>query len=460
MFSLRSQAGMPLALILYRLSVLGLWPFFKLALRWRILADENAQTRFSTSLGHGYQRRPLGRLVWLHGASLGEVKVLLPLMEKINAHYTCKGEAAPNFLLSYMSSNADAFLKQLALKNCYLSYAPADHPRVVSRFLAHWQPDIAFFAESELWPHLIIQSHQAHIPLILLNARMSKSSLKRWQFFKTSTRVLCNCFSLILCAERHTYTVLRPLTQTPIHYIGNLKTDISMTDMDKITDLSRSTKKQTVILFASTHKQEEHLFANLCSEIHKAHPDAYIIWAPRHCARAHPIVKLLQKRGLTSELHTQTSWAQKSDAFNPLTTVFIMDALGKMPSLYTYSTLTIMGGSWHKTLSGHNPMETLLHKSPLICGPFVDSFKDIYHDLVQTQACKQLTSARELTDTVNTLLNNSQARVDMNKQAQAYANAQKPLYDICLDMCIHYLNTALMPTTILQKKPQSHDARA
>ena len=175
--------------------------------------------RLSERDGISNTPRPTGKLIWMHAASVGESQMLMPVLNRI----LCEHPNTHIVITTGTVTSAKLLEKQLP-PNALHQYAPADHPKAVGNFLGHWQPDMAIFAESELWPNMIMMAKDTGMPMALLNARMSTESIARWaKRGKKSGQALLACFDLILAADKATADGLSWLLGKEVECAGNLK---------------------------------------------------------------------------------------------------------------------------------------------------------------------------------------------------------------------------------------------
>jgi 3-deoxy-D-manno-octulosonic-acid transferase len=117
--------------------------------------------------------RPDGSLVWLHGASVGELASVFPLIERINMRNI-------NMVVTSGTVTSGGLAEQRLPPGVIHQYVPFDVPRYVRRFLDHWQPDLALFVESDLWPNMVVETSRRGVPMVLVNGRLSENSFHRW----------------------------------------------------------------------------------------------------------------------------------------------------------------------------------------------------------------------------------------------------------------------------------------
>jgi len=274
---------------------------------------------------------PDGQLFWMHGASVGEVTMLLPLIDKVLAEYP----QAHVLVTSGTTTSAELMAKRLPTR-AFHQYIPLDTPKAVSTFLDHWQPDMAFWAESEIWPNMLLQTKARDIPMALINARMSEKSVQGWFKRRKSAQSLFGCFDTILAGDEATANGLSWLLGQDIESAGSL-------------ELKKQIGNRPVWCAASTHKGEEEIVLAAHEKIKAEHPDALLILALRHPERRGDIAPLLSK---IRHIHRTDG-----QVITPSSSVMVWDTIGEMGLAYSLSDITFVCGSLIDGLMGHNPLE-------------------------------------------------------------------------------------------------------
>jgi len=163
-----------------------LTPFLPLYLKWRMTKGKENPARLSERYGKASVPRPNGNIIWMHGASVGETTMLLPLIDRI-----LKDPNNHVLLTSGTVTSAELMAKRLPDRAIH-QFVPVDTSKAVTKFLGHWQPDLALWAESEIWPNLIRLTKRRGVPLALVNARMKARHQQRplclWQFRQNPRR--------------------------------------------------------------------------------------------------------------------------------------------------------------------------------------------------------------------------------------------------------------------------------
>lgn len=396
-------------------------PILPLWLNHRAKNGKEDPARLNERRGISEYARPQGRVIWMHAASVGESQMLMPVITRIlsvhpNAHV----------LITTGTVTSANLLEKTLPGNALHQYAPADHPKAVKRFLKHWKPDMAIFAESELWPNMIMSAKARGIPMALINARMSAETIQRWERRgKKSGQALLSCFDVILAADTATADGLSWLTGRDIQSSGNLKDAapaLSVNDAE-FAKLKTAIGRRPVWCAASTHKGEEEFVAQAALDIKKSRPKTLLILAPRHPERAVEVKDLLTKAGLKTLRRSSRRMP------TPDTDVYLIDSIGHMGLAYRLAKISFVGGSLLKGLKGHNPLEPARLGSAIITGNRISSFADAYLGLHTYDAAKRILTPEELAPAVLMFLKDPKARKAQATAALKYAQSRDEVLD-------------------------------
>ena len=407
-------------------------PALPLWLNKRVRKGKEDPLRLSERDGITKVKRPDGKLIWLHAASVGESQMLMPVILRILSEHP-----AFHIVVTTGTVTSAELLAQQLPDNAVHQYAPADHPKAVENFLSHWRPDLAIFAESELWPNMIMQTKGRGVPLALINARMSAASIERWgKRGKKSGQALLGCFDLILAADTSTANGLTWLTGREVEAAGNLKdaAPALMVDKDELKKIKTAIGRRPVWCAASTHAGEEDLIAQAALEIKESKPKSLLILAPRHPERAAEVKDILSNAGL--KVLRRSSHHMPTES----TDVYLVDQIGKMGLVYSLSKTAFIGGSLLEGLSGHNPLEPARLDCAVITGTHISSFADTYMAMFAFDGADRILSPEELVPAVLKYMSDTKARKTKADAALEYAKSR----DAVLDYVWKYLSP-LMP---------------
>lgn len=394
---------------MYRLVWVLLAPLVPLLWRRRLQNGKEDAARRGERFGAPSQARPVGPLVWLHAASVGESLSLLTLIDEMR-------RASPDwrYLVTTGTVTSAKLMADRLPTVAVHQYIPFDHPRWVARFLDHWQPDGVLWVESEIWPGLISAVRQRHIPAVLLNARISAKSAKNWAIVGAWARQLLGAFSFVAAQTAADAARLRPFTTVPVVELGNLKfvSKVLPVDTDKQQQLRDQIGARPVWLVASTHAPEEEIAARVHVALKKEFPQLLTIIVPRHPSRGDAIADTLRAYDAVS---------QRSKAEVP-NGIYIADTLGELGTFYGLIKTVAMGGSF--TVGGHNPIEPAQMGCAVVCGPLMYNFTAIMAAFDATKAIAHARDEAVLVQQVALLLRDASLRQELGAKAKAVCAAE------------------------------------
>jgi 3-deoxy-D-manno-octulosonic-acid transferase len=389
---------LPLALRLYRwASVLGS-PIASQVLARRLARGKEHPERLAERLGEPSLRRPTGPLVWVHGASVGEMLAAVPLIERLRLQDFA-------VLVTSGTVTSAALAEQRLPKGVPHQFIPLDAPRFVQRFLDHWRPGLALFVESDLWPNLILSCAERKIPMILINGRLSERSFKRWRRMPGAIGALLGRFDLCLAqsgadAERYAELGAQRIITT-----GNLKLDVPAPPADPaaLQRLREIVGARSVVAAASTHPGEEEAIIAAHVRLRAKFPSLLTVIAPRHPARGAGIAEIARAAGLAVALRSQRAQPM------PDVGIYVADTLGELGLIYRIAPIVFMGGSL-ASHGGQNPIEAVRLGAAVLHGPHVWNFAEIYSMLDQSHGAELVADGEALAAQLEAWLADAAAR--------------------------------------------------
>jgi 3-deoxy-D-manno-octulosonic-acid transferase len=368
--------------------------FLYLYLFLRILKKKESILRFREKLGITDSQRNSGYLIWFHCSSIGELKSVFPIID----HYVKKNKILVT--TSTLSSNEIFHKKYSNNKNITHQFAPIDSPQIVKRFFLKWKPNIIFFTDSEIWPNQIYYAKNNEIPIILLNARISKRSFNKWRLFKNTMSEILKCFKLILCQSNESKDFFHYFKTDNIETIGNLKFIISP-NLDSQNDFNINSKQRIIFIALSTHDTEEELCLKAHISLKLKYPNIITIIIPRHINRITKIEKIVRK--LKLNFLTQDSLSNINDN----TDILIINSYGNTQKYLRLSKYIFIGGSLIDH-GGQNPIEVAYNNSFIFHGPFIYNFTEIYHFFNKENISFEIKSKKDLIDQLEKKINTYQ----------------------------------------------------
>jgi len=402
---------MPL-LRLYRLATIALTPCARPLLAWRARRGKEDPARLGERLGFPSLPRPQGQLVWLHGASLGESLSLLPLIERLI-------QRGIEVLVTSGTPGSAQLLSARLPAGAFHQYLPLDAPRFVARFLDHWRPDLALFAESEIWPNVFSAVHGRGAPLVLVNARISRASAERWRAAPGVGAKLFGKIDLCLAQDAENAARFLGLGAPRAKIVGNLKFDVPAPPADplKLAAFQGALGARPAFAAVSTHAGEESFVLDAHLDMARDLPDLLTIVAPRNPARGEEIAQLARQRGLSPVLRSQDALPQRD------TQIYVADTIGELGLIFRTASVVFIGRSLTPG-GGHNPIEPAKLGCAILHGPSVEDFAQVYAELGAAKAAARVLDAPELARAARALLSQP-AR--MRKMGRAAAETVRRL---------------------------------
>src|SRR4249919_2225711 len=268
---------LPMTLRVYRKLSYAMVPLSPAVISRRLKLGKEDPARFGERRGLSTDIRPTGPLVWIHGASVGEVLAAAALIERLRALNL-------RILLTSGTVTSAAIVAKRFPPDIIHQYVPYDSPRYVARFLDHWQPSLALFIESDLWPNLILQSAARRLPMVLINGRMSHRSFPRWRRVHGTISALLGRFELCLAQSQNDADRFAALGSRNVVVTGNLKLDVPAPPADaaKLERLMSMTRGRPIIVAASTHPGEEEIVLQAHRALAGIFPTLLTVIVPRH----------------------------------------------------------------------------------------------------------------------------------------------------------------------------------
>ena len=336
----------------------------------RILKNKEDKIRFKEKFCFFSKKRGNGKLVWFHGASVGEIMSVLPIINEFE-----KNKSINKILITTSTLSASKIVEKIRFKKVVHQFFPIDHIFFSKKFINFWKPNLAIFIESEIWPSMFKNLKKKNIPLILLNARITSKSFNRWSKIKKFSESIFNLISVAYPQNNETKFFLKKFNVKNIKLIGNLKfiqnKKLSKNSNKKEKNLFKQFKKYKTLVAASTHPTEEILAAKTHLLLKKKNKNFITIIIPRHVHRTNEIISELKKLKLEIVVHSS-----KNKNLNNKD-IYIVDTFGESKKFYKIASTVFVGGSMINR-GGQNPLEPARYGTKILHGPNVGNFKEIY----------------------------------------------------------------------------------
>ncbi len=357
-------------LIAYRFLINLIFILSPIILIYRFIKKKEDPKRFQEKLGFFKKKVKTGNLIWFHGASVGELQSIIPILEKLE-----KNNSVKQVLVTSNTLSSSKVLKTKKLNKVIHQFFPIDTNFLMKKFIEHWNPSKALFIDSELWPNALINLNQKKIPTILLNGRITQKTYFRWKKVSNFSKKIFSYFNLSLSSSKESARYLKKLNFNNVKLIGNLKYSQAENENLKISNnLKKFLSNKKTWCASSTHSGEELIVGKTHQILKKKIKSLVTIIIPRHVERSNEIKKNLEKLQLLVHLD------EPQKKINSKTDIYIVNAYGKTKSLYKNCKNIFLGGSIIKH-GGQNPLEAVRYGCSITHGPNIDNFKEIYNFL-------------------------------------------------------------------------------
>ena len=389
-----------LALSAYRWIGVGTYPLIWSYLALRAARGKEERSRRRERYGHASVERPHGPLVWFHAASVGETTAVVPLIKEVHRR-------GIQVVLTTGTTTSARVARARLEPSIIHQYVPLDFKPAVSRFLNHWEPDLAIIAESEIWPMTMMELGVRHIPQVLVNGRLSDRSFERWKNWPSLADALFENLALVIAQSDLDAERFQALGALPVMVSGNLKVDTDAPPHDEVTlrRYSQQVGSRKTWAAISTFEGEE----NAAGSVHRALKERtglLTIIVPRHPERSDAIEAALTAKGLKVARRT------RNDPLTPDVDIFLGDTIGEMGLYLRLTEVAFVGRSLFAE-GGQNPLEPAMLGCAVLSGGNVQNFRDSYQRLARNGSAKMVRDVEMLAKGVNYLLMNDEARRKM-----------------------------------------------
>jgi 3-deoxy-D-manno-octulosonic-acid transferase len=393
--------SLPMTLRVYRRLSSAVVPLAPALIKRRLRLGKEDPARIGERRGLSHDVRPHGPLVWIHGASVGEVLAGAALIERLRALNI-------RILLTSGTVTSATIVAKRFPADIIHQYVPYDSPRYVARFLDHWRPSLALFIESDLWPNLILSSAARRLPMVLINGRMSQRSFPRWRRVVGTISALLDKFDICLAQSSTDAERFSALGCPNVVTTGNLKLDVPAPPADpvKLERLMALTRSRAIVVAASTHPGEEELLIEAHRALAGFFPSLLTVIVPRHPDRGASIAQTIAAAGLKAGLRS------REELPTTATDIYVADTMGELGLFYRLAPIVFMGGSLVER-GGQNPIEAVKLGAAVVHGPHVFNFTDVYEALDGSGGARSANDVDALVKQLGQLLADPEAREAM-----------------------------------------------
>ena len=374
---------------IYKILINLVFFFSPIIIIFRIFKGKEDTSRFKEKVGIFSKKRNKGKLIWFHGASVGEIQSIIPLLERFE-----KNKEIRQILVTSNTVSSSFIIKNLKFKKTIHQFFPIDCNFISKKFLNYWKPTKAFFIDSEIWPNTVNNLYKRNIPIFLLNGRITKKSFRRWKFFSYFAKSIFGKFHLCLSSNTETKKYLKKLGAKNIKFIGNLKFSQSENEKTNLNkDLINLINSRKAWCASSTHYNEEELCGMAHIRLKKRFKNILTIIIPRHINRIDSIKAELQNLDLKIHLD------EPKNKISPDTDIYLVNSYGKTKLFYKVCKNIFLGGSLIEH-GGQNPLEATRYGCKVLHGPNVSNFREIYKFLNKKKLSKKISNQDQLINCV------------------------------------------------------------
>lgn len=401
-------------------------PFLWARLYWKGRLQPGYRERIAERFGfHEGPKEPVE--LWFHAVSVGECEAAFPVIRAL-----LRQEPHLRLLVTCTTPTGSARVHSVLGGSVRHVYLPYDMPAAVERFLEHFTPGLAVILETEIWPNLFIACQRRHIPLAIINGRLSARSMRGYGRLREFARETLGAARLIAAqtAEDADRYVAIGADPGRVRVMGNIKFDI---EFDETMRLGARGLRESLFglrpvwIAGSTHPGEEDALLDALDLVREILPQALLVLAPRHPERAPLVRQLCEQRGLPVICRSA------GQACGPDTPVFLIDGVGELRAFYGTADVAFIGGSLIPH-GGQNPLEAAITGIPVLFGPHMANFRDIAARLLERGAAVQIGDGSTLAGELLACLQQPARANDMGERGRAFVKSNRGAVERVLGM--------------------------
>ena len=354
---------------------------------------------------------------------MGEATSIVPLIRQLLERYPDL-----HILLTTVTVTSARNIAHRLPEKAFHQFAPIDTPSAIRRFLAHWNPDTAFWVESEFWPNMMLMTRKSGCRMCLLNARISQQSAERWYQLRPLIQMMLESFELILAKSDRDAARLKNLGAYQVEVKGNLKFSSPALEADpKVTsDIVQVVGDRPRWLAASTHPGEEAMMAEMHQQLKESFPSLLTVIVPRHADRGGEIARELRNKGL------KVARRSKEEPIDNDTDIYLADTMGELGIFYRLSGIVFIGGSL-VAHGGQNPFEPARLDCAILYGPHMENFTEFCQELESAEGAVRIQNTDELAVRIDDLLRDHDRQEKLAEAAFLAVKAKEKVIDDVLE---------------------------
>ena len=412
--------------LIYTLVLLLLSPFAFIWFAWRGWRQTGSADKLGERLGSSPYLPP-GVAIWVHGASVGEIRAAAPLVQTLHRKFPERP-----ILVTTFSATGRRHARQLFGDKVMVSLLPYDLPFFVSRWLNCTKPAVALIMETEIWPNLYAACDKRKIPMLLVSARMSARSFETYSKYASLTRGALRRLNAVAAQSEADAARFRDLgvAQDRLMVMGNLKFDVQAGPELKATGQAlrqRLFGGAGVLVAGSTREGEEPILLEAFRKILASQPNTVLVLAPRHPERANAVTAAIGAAGF--------GFRRLSAGETPVIPgeVLLVDVLGQLMKFFAAGDLAFVGGTL-VPVGGHNLLEPAAVGLPVLAGPHLENVKDVAQMLQEAGVLTPVTDADSIAAAAAWLLGNPGTRKSIGDVAETKVMENRGALDRAVEL--------------------------
>lgn len=404
---------------IYNICLVGYWVLQIPLLAYRLIFEDGFYDRLKQSAGvmptPTLEKIAYHNAIWVHAASVGEVVAASPIVRELKRRYP-----EEMVVVSVVTATGHKMAQRIIPEADGHIFFPFDLPVITERIVNIVNPKAIILIETELWPNFLRLAWQKKIPVMMMNGRISDRSMKRYSLIRRYTgkmlgQIRCFCMQSSFDAE---HIIAMGANPERVVVTGNTKYDqtyatVSDAEKEKLAKEFRFDGEGPILVAGSTHSGEEEILMRTFRKLLFAYPHARLLLAVREITRAASVKAHIHLHGFSvirrSEMGTASDNGEKHQ-------VVILDTIGELGRLYSLADVVFVGGSFVK-VGGHNILEPAAHGKPVIVGPYMFNFKEIFELLSKRGVCLMAKDEADFEKKLFDLLKDPKRMADMGKKA-------------------------------------------
>ncbi len=322
--------------------------------------------------------------IWIHAVSVGEVIAISGLVRELRLRVP-----GHRIVISTTTLTGQRIARE-RFGGGDVFYYPLDFARPVRRYLQALRPTLFVLAETEFWPRMLAECRRAHIPVAVVNARISDRSYSKYLRFRFLWRRILSGLAVVLAQSELDVQRLKAIGVAPDRVLlgGNLKYDVRAASNAAATEAIRSILPPgaKLLICGSTLEGEERILLDAWPMLAARFPELRMVLAPRHPERFGAVAQLLEQ----SRIRWQRRSLWVKDASAPSFesgSILLLDSIGELASVYSLAAVAFVGGSLVAG-GGHNPLEPAQFGAPVLMGPHYENFREMVENLRKKDAIR------------------------------------------------------------------------